>query len=263
MAGVPCILLTDWFPAPQQTAGEAVASADAVVFLGEAGIFPPPAPLRHAPVYVGPVVRPMRYTRDDRPKARRELGLPESALVVAVIPGAWATEERAPIAGTVLPAFQQLAAPEKFLLWLTQTDHDRLVRQAGGHANIRVLRECAAVEQIMVASDVVITKGNRGTILDAASLGVPSLSLSFALNPVDETLVARIRSNRAFHAKATDATMLRAEIERLAAMPVAQRAQPLDWPLQGGAPAARALLGEIARLIRATGAVPPRIDATA
>jgi hypothetical protein len=250
MAEVPCIFLTDWFPLTQPIMGEAVGFADSIVFMGEPGIFPLPVPVRRAPIYVGPVVRKMSYSLIDRPKARAELGLSENAFVVSVIPGAWATEEKSPIAQIVLPAFRQLVFTEKHLLWLTTADYDNIGKQAAGIPQVRAVRDCPAVEQVMVASDVIITKGNRGTIIDAASLGVPSISLSSGANPIDDILVARIRSNRALNVKAIDAASLRGFIEELAAIPVAQRAEPLGWHIQGGAKAAKVLLDEIDRLTR-------------
>jgi hypothetical protein len=254
MAGVPCILLTDWFPPAGQVAGESVTLADSIVFMGESGVFPLPGPVQRAPLFVGPVVRKMKYDLGDRPKARAELEISDSALVASVIPGAWATEGRSPIAQTILTAFRQLPSSDKVLFWLTKIDHEAISQLSAGLPNVRVVKECNAVEQIMVASDVVITKGNRGTIMDAASLGVPSISLSYGTNPIDEALVARIRSNKAFNANATDATMLCAYIERLASIPISRRAEPLGLHRHGGAAVANALLDEINRLVRASGA---------
>jgi UDP-N-acetylglucosamine:LPS N-acetylglucosamine transferase len=263
MAGVPCILVTDWFPPANHVAGEAVACADAIVFIGRPGVFAAPCSLPRPPLYVGPVVRKMRYSLADRPKARRELDLPADAFVISVMPGAWATEERAPISETVLPAFRQLSAKRKCLLWLTKADEEKLIRQTEGQPDVRVLGDCESVDQIMVASDVVITKGNRGTLMDAASLGVPSISLSFAVNPVDDALIAGISSNRAYQAKATDAALLCAGLEELAALPSSQRTPPLGLHLRGGEPAALALVAEITRLTQITHPVPPRPAAEA
>lgn len=250
MAGVPCILLTDWFPAAGQITGEAIAFADSIVFLGGPGFFPLPTRVRHAPIYVGPVVRKMTYSRIDRPRARFELAIPENAFVATVIPGAWATEEKAPIAQTVLSAFRQLPHVEKILLWLTTADHAAVSQQAADLSNVRVVKDCQTIEQVIVASDVVITKGNRGTIIDAASLGIPTLSLSHGLNPIDDALVAGVQSNKSFEAKALDPSSLCAYLSQLSAISPTQRAQPLNLHLQGGTAAAKALIGEIGRIIR-------------
>jgi hypothetical protein len=38
----------------------------------------------------------------------------------------------------------------------------------------------------MAATDVALTKANRKTILELQHLGVPSIALSFGLNPIDD-----------------------------------------------------------------------------
>jgi len=96
---------------------------------------------------------------------------------------------------------------------------------------------------------VVITKGNRGTIMDAASLGVPSISLSYGQNPIDEILVAGIKSNHALNAKAMDAQILRRFIEQLSTIPPKLRAMPLGLHKRGGEYAAKILANEIKRLL--------------
>lgn len=242
LADIPSVLLTDWYPAAGQAAAEAIAYANAIVFFGEAGVFPLPVPVQRAPVHVDPIIRRMTYRLADRGRARAELGLADRAFVAAVMPGAWATEERVPIAPLVLPAFRQLAVPEKNLLWLSKADQALLRSQTKDFPGLRAVTDCAHPEQIMVASDVIITKGNRGTILDAASLGVPSVSLSTGANHVDEILIPRIRSNTAFNAKAMTAANLCAFLEKVAAQ---RPSPPFDLPAQGAASAARALLAEI------------------
>lgn len=250
MCGIPAILLTEWFPPPEKVSGESVSFADSIVFLGEPGIFrPPPAVPATMPLFVGPVVRKMRYDTGDRAKARRELGLEGDAYVVSVIPGAWATEAKWPIAQIVLPAFRQLRVPRKKMFWLTQADHDALQQLSAGVAEIEVLKDGSPVERIMVASDVVVTKGNRGTIMEAASLGVPSVSLSPGANPVDDALVPMIASNKAYRADAVTPDLLCAYLEKLATIPPDQRARPLGLHLRGGEQAATALGTEIRRLV--------------
>lgn len=256
MAGVRSVLITDWFPPATNAAGEAVAFADSIIFLGEGGIFPLPGPVRRAPVYVGPVVKKMSCALADRNDLRRGMGIGEAALVVAVIPGAWANETRAPIAQTVLQAYRQLATSDKVLLWLcTAKDHESLSQLAAGLPNVRVIQDCAAVENVIVASDVVIAKGNRGTIMDAASLGVPSISLSGGMNRIDEILVARIRSNVALEVHAVDAAMLVTCIERQHASRGKDRPEPLNLHVRGGEEAARTLVREVQRLCARPGPV--------
>ena len=158
--------------------------------------------------YVGPLLRRLSLTRADRADARSALGLPPAATVVAVIPGAWATEERAPIADLVVPAFQTLAGADKALVWVGGRDHEALARRLADVPGARVLKDLSPIERLMVASDLVITKTNRGTTIDLASLGIPSISLSFGLNPIDEAVVPRIHSNVALQAGGLDGAFL-------------------------------------------------------
>jgi hypothetical protein len=248
LANVSSILITDWFPPATTIPAEAIGCADSIVFIGESTVFQIPASLRRPPIFVGPVVRKMNYSRDDRIRARRELNVSSTAFMISVIPGAWATETKAPIAQLVLQAFDTLATPDKFLYWLSKRDHDSLRRVTAGRPNVQVAEDCHAVDQILVASDVVITKGNRGTIMDAASLGIPSIALSYRNNPVDDALVPLIPSTKTFVAKSLNPELLHAHLAYLAAMSPAARARPLNWHLRGGEVAAAALMGEIRRL---------------
>jgi hypothetical protein len=49
-------------------------------------------------------------------------------------------------------------------------------------------------------------------------LAVPSVSLSFGLNPVDETIVSRLHSNVPLDARGIDPAFLAVTIERVLAM---------------------------------------------
>jgi hypothetical protein len=91
---------------------------------------------------------------------------------VSVIPGAWATEQRAPIVDLVIPAFQGLADEDKKLIWIAGRDHEALSGRLAEQPGVMVMKECSPIEKLMVASDLVVTKANRGTTIDLASLGV-------------------------------------------------------------------------------------------
>jgi UDP-N-acetylglucosamine:LPS N-acetylglucosamine transferase len=258
LAGVPAIFVNEWLPAPGSVAADCLAYAASIVLIGFPGVFPVPPSVRAKPVCIGPMVRKMKYTLSDRSRARKELGLADDATVLSVIPGAW-TEERAPILDLVVPAFEGLKTDHgKLLVWVARTDHDRVRKAAEGRDGVTVTDETPVIERLMVASDVVITKGNRVTILESASLGVPSISLSYGLNPVDDTIVARIPSNTALHAKAVDSQFLSGIIAELAFTPLSSRERPLNLHIRGGEAAAQVLAAEIERL---TGSAASRPEA--
>jgi len=250
IAGIPIVFLTDWFPRPDHALAESLLYADSIIVMGEKGIFPKPPSIRVDPLYVDPVVRKMRYTLCDRYRARAELAIPEETLVVSVIPGAWAHERRAPMTDLILRAFDELGDKRrKRLIWVAGVDQESICQRVGGRPDVSVVGECPQIEMVMVVSDVAITKGNRGTILDLSSLGVPSISLSNGANPIDEILVARIRSNVALNVNAVDPGTLSTLIWDLACIRANERERPLELHRVGGETAARVLNQELSRLL--------------
>jgi hypothetical protein len=245
MARSPSVLVTDWFPSRDKVIVECVPMADSIIFLGQPGIFPLPFPVTRDPIFVGPIVRKMRYDRRDRHRVRIGLGISKSTWLVSVIPGAWATEERSPVADKILTMFRQLDFTEKNLFWLTKSGYQFLSQKTASEPDIRIIQNCSNVEQVIAASDVVITKGNHGSIMESASLGVSSIFPSDGHDYIDDILVPPIRSNKYFIAAEAEPTILCNYMEGLAAMPFEQRAEPLLLHLQGGTVAAKALAAEL------------------
>lgn len=208
ISGICSFFISAWLPQPGSLHAECLADANGVIVLGEPGIFPTPHPHMPRPKFVGSVVRKMSYGSNDRARARAELSIAIDATVIMVAAGGWATEARAPIAEVVLGAFTALEAAPKVLFWLAGRDHEALRKITNNTPGITVFEFCEPIERWMVASDVLITKGTRGLSIEAASLGLPSISLSHGLNPVDDVLVPRIKSNIALTASAVDADTL-------------------------------------------------------
>ena len=213
--GVPAVFLTDWFVEdPDRLIMRALLFADEIVFLEREGWFEPPDYAKEKVHYVGPIVRPMEYSRDDRDRAREELGLPADAKVIGVIPGAWATEERTPLWELLLAAFDALDVPGKHLVWNAGEDAGGLARRSRERNDIGVIQSCDPIERLMAACDLGITKGNRGTTLDFSYVGIPSVSISFRANPVDDHMVPQIRTNTALYADELDAASLAGHLSR-------------------------------------------------
>lgn len=207
LSDIPSIFISAWLPPVNSVMGASLAYADAIVLFEKPGIFALPEP--SVPIrYAGPLVRRFKWQRGDRKKARAELNIPASATVVLVAPGGWASEAKAPIAPTVLAGFAGLPFAEKRLLWLAGKDREYLAALAGKNPDIHLLPHTDDMDRLLVASDLVITKTNRGTVYEAASLGIPTISLSFGLNPIDDMLVARLRSGVLLSARATDGAAL-------------------------------------------------------
>jgi UDP-N-acetylglucosamine:LPS N-acetylglucosamine transferase len=205
--GLPTLFVVDFFPA-RNIWQESLRYADEIIFIERRGIFAEPPEVRGRVRYVGPVVRPLSVSRRDRASCRQELGLAQDAKVVSVIPGAWATEQRAPTLDLVVPAFAALGFPHRKLVWVAGRDHEELSTRFAGAAEIVVLPGYSPIEKLMVASDLVITKANRGTTIDLARLGVPSVSLSHGSNAIDEAIIPRIPTNVALDARGIDPSFL-------------------------------------------------------
>ena len=214
---LPALMITDWFTAPEKFAMQTLQYADEIVFIDDPGAFEEPEYLQGRIHYVGPVLREFKYSRADRARAREELELPAEATVISVLPGSW-TEDRAPVADTVLEAFDRLAGP-KHLVWVAGADREEIARRTGERADITVKESDWRIDRLMVASDLAITKSNRKTVKELASLGVWSISLSHGLNAPDDAVTGRIATNRLLDAKTTSAAELADTMRQLIAAP--------------------------------------------
>jgi UDP:flavonoid glycosyltransferase YjiC (YdhE family) len=250
MHGLPSIFVSAWLPKAGTISADALACADSIVVIERAGIFPVPAGVTAKPRFTGPILRKMQCSLADRPKIREKLGLEQDATVMLVVSGGWSNEARAPVAELILPAFMGLPRRKKKLIWLAGKDREQLQVRMETFNDMQVLNYYDPVEEMIVASDIVVTKGTRGITTDAATIGVPSLSISHGLNPADDLLVPRIRSNIAVDGKAIDSAGLTKCIEQILAQPSATWATPMLDPDHGGRAAAAALCEEIDRLCR-------------
>lgn len=249
LANVPSIFVAAWLPPHRTVAAESLAYAEAIIVIEHPGTFPSPRGLSTRPNYVGPILRKMKYSLKDRSRLRSELGIEQDALAILVVPGGAWTEEIAPICDTVLSAFLAARHASKHLYWLAGKDLDLLQKRTAGIAGVEVIEYCTPVERLIVPCDVVITKGTHQITLDAASLGVPSISLSPGLNPIDDALVPRIHNNIALKANAVDGAVL---LEYIDLVTSATAARPLVWtgspPRRGAQLAAEKIVETIRRI---------------
>jgi UDP-N-acetylglucosamine:LPS N-acetylglucosamine transferase len=218
--GLPTAFIVDFFPTADIWQ-DCLRYADRIIFIERQGIFAEPEEAKGKIRYVGPVLRPLAIEPGDRAQMRQKFGVSAKAVVVSVIPGAWATEQRAPIFDLVVPAFEALPFAEKRLIWVAGSDQAEISRRLdareGARRDVVVLAQCSPVEKLMLASDLCITKANRGTTIDVARLGVPSLSLSFGLNRLDEAITTRIHSNLTLDVNGIDSRFLAGAIQTVLA----------------------------------------------
>lgn len=205
---LPVIFLTDWFTSPSALTMNCLKYAKIIVFIERPGLFPVPSYLKDRVHYVGPVVRNISIDPFARRKGRSRFELSQDSKVLSVMPGSWASEDRAPMAELILDAFERLVEDRKDLIWLSENDYDTLSNYRSHFPELRLIRDLWPTEPLMFASDIVITKANRGTTYEVACLGIPSVSLSFGLNPIDDIIVPHIPGNSFFDARGLDGQFL-------------------------------------------------------
>ena len=163
--------------------------AQRILFIEHRGLFAEPPVVAGRVQYLGPVLRPLAASRADRPAAREEMGLAPATKLILGHPRRLGQREARPPFDLVLAAFRALPQADKKLIWVAGADQPALAAR--------------------------VNKANRGTTIDAARLAVPSLSLSFGLNRIDETIIPRLHSNLPLQAEAIDASFLSATMDQL------------------------------------------------
>ena len=247
--GVPALFITDWFSEPENFSMRCLGYADEVLFIDEPGIFEEPPYLKSKVHYVGAVLREFRYSKNDRNRAREELALPRDATIICVLPGS-GTEQRAPIFNLVLAAFGVIGRQPKRLIWIAGEDHELLAEKTKERPEIIVNKQDWQMDRLMVASDLAITKTNRKALKELAALGIPSISLSYGLNEIDDAVAAKMPTNLTLRADSIDGPGLARHIAEILAngsqAPVA--AQPAPGGRNGRVAAAERIAGMIDRV---------------
>lgn len=201
---IPSIFLTDWFARPDSVHMLALKYADLVVFLDEQGLYDEPYYLSGKIVYVGPVLRRLNVDGTDKAGARLSLRIARDDLVVLVAPGGadMHSEGRAPLFDMLVGSFDLLEERNKRLLWVAaEPDYSLLRHKAEDKNNISILKPHFDFTPTLLASDLVITKGNRLPLLECEKLQIPSISVSFGYNVIDDCRIAQIRTNTALRAR--------------------------------------------------------------
>jgi UDP-N-acetylglucosamine:LPS N-acetylglucosamine transferase len=215
MLGTPSIFISAWLPGIGTIGAESLMMANAVIVLGDPGVFSLPPAVQCPVFYTGHILRKMAHTLSDRVKLREEYGIPRDSTCIVVVPGGSATEAAHPIADSVLAAFESLEDASRRLFWVSSKDYEMMSVKFAGKEGVAALQFVSPIERLLACADVVITKGTRGITLDAASMGVPSISISNGSNPIDDILVPRIPTNVALRSSAVDGNVIRYYIREL------------------------------------------------
>jgi hypothetical protein len=255
--GVPSIYLSHWLPAANDPYVAALNYADEVLVIEKERIRPEPPQVKGRVRCLGPVLRRFASLPSDRAAARVSLGIDPDTAVLLVAPGTrWgrASDEEGWFK-LVLTAFDQLSNPNKRMLLVAGGDYEFVSSQTANRNDITVLREVVHVDRLMVASDVGVTTATYGISRELAALGIPSVSLSFGHNWIDDMFVRSIPTNTCLWAADADPVTLATCLESAL---VRGLAQPDVSALEGrGARVvAEAILSRLAKCGRPVGAIP-------
>jgi UDP-N-acetylglucosamine:LPS N-acetylglucosamine transferase len=239
--GLSAVYLTDWFTNPDSIQMQALKYAEQVIFLDDPGIYDEPPYLVGKVLYAGYVLRPLDSAATDKAQSRRGLGLPPDSTVILVSPGGSGmhSEARAPLFDLVLDAYDSLKAGDKRLLWVAgEPDYSALVEKSRDRHDLMILKPHYNFTPTIMAADVVITKGNRLPLFECEALGIPSISISYGHNPIDDCRVSQIRTNIALRARGLDTFSLRdymlKALNRASEIPVLTHATDPRSPVRTG-----------------------------
>ena len=110
----------------------------------------------------------------------------------------------------VLGAYDLLDVGDKRLLWVAgDPDYSSLVEMSRDRHDLIILKPHYNFTPTIMAADAVITKANRLPLFECEALGIPSISISYGHNPVDDYRVSHIRTNIALRARGLSKLTLR------------------------------------------------------
>lgn len=225
LSGKPSIFISPWLPHGGTIFAESLTYATAIIIIEDPGLFALP-PLIPVPIYTGPIYRKMAFGLDDRSKIREHLGVEGDSPLILVVPGGGSGEAEAPVADLILSAFFELSAPAKRLIFVTKRDFELVSLKTQGMTGVEVISYANPLERLIVASDVILTKATHGITLEAEACGVPTIALSYGLNPVDDVLTSRVPSNIHLYAHAVTPKILADYIAGITNIPFSTRPRP-------------------------------------
>jgi lipid A disaccharide synthetase len=189
--------------------------------MDDPGYFDEPDFLRGKIHYVGSVLRDLKVSRTQRGLIRREFSLSENEPMILVLPSgsAMASEEKAPIYAVVSEAIEMIGRRVSTIWILSETEEKLLRNRTERIRDAIFIRPNPDIERLMVAADVAITRATRKTTLELSALGIPSISISFGINPIDDFRIPHVKTNRALRARGLNAHTLSMHISQILQSP--------------------------------------------
>jgi len=196
---IPSILITNWFFesfSRRHPFIPIVQKADSIIFADSPKLHTVPLGFSVPVTFVGPIIREFEYTREDKEKVRKELGLGEEGKVILVIAGG-RCKEREKLLKLSAKVFERLNRSDLKMLLLTGELYSEYSKRFEKENRIIVKDYDWEMDRLMTASDIVICKGTFSTTWELVYLGVPSISIPDIDNPVDQLHVKKLNKYNA------------------------------------------------------------------
>ncbi len=194
--GFPAVLITHWFfeaVRPKPTILSLfMACANHIIF-GDLEDFHEKPPKLRAPVsFVGPIMRKIETSSQDRDFFKKALGFQKTDKVILVSFGGGfdrvggGLEKGKIVLEKIYQVFDQLNIQNLKLILLAGQIYDYAISKFD-NSNVTILRESWDFDKLMAASDIAIVRGSYRTLCELAVIGTPAICIPFLKgNPVDE-----------------------------------------------------------------------------
>lgn len=217
LADIPAILITNWLPPEQTLQANALAKASSVVLLEEPGIYAIPS-LSPEVIFCGPVSCKATHYAEQRQLLRNKFGIEETAVVITATQGALLAGGRpvyATISSTIISAFLLLDFEPKYIIVNQESTSANERYSTNTVKNMRVISTPELIQEYMALSNLIITNGSRECLLEAKTIGIPTISLIHNPGTLDYILGSRVRTNLMLNAQAVTSNDLAFYIEQI------------------------------------------------
>ena len=193
--GVPCIFISDWLPIKPHVSDQGfrtVYSADRIVYLGYEGSMHPPEDMRHKVDFVGPVIRKSECTQKDRSRIRNELRMDTKTRFILVLAGG-VQETDEDYFRVCIDGFRRADIDGRLYLVCGRL-FERFQRETD--ENIEVVGHVKDPNRLVLASNLIISRGGHTTMWEIASMTTPSIII-----PASESanVIQKIHANDMEH----------------------------------------------------------------
>lgn len=184
---IPTFLITHWFFEAIDRKNPIipfVKNSNHIIFTDISDFHTVPPDLKVPVSFVGPIIRKWEYSQRDRSNVRKQLGIDTDDRVILVTTGG-RHSQRIALFETAIEAFEKLELPKSSLLLLAGQLYQHYSERFENNRKVIVKDYDWKIDKLIIASDLVICAGTFTTLWELAFLGIPSISIPDAHNPVD------------------------------------------------------------------------------